>query len=400
MLEVLFRNDDILVLDKPAGLAVQPGAGVRTSPVEAVERQFGFRPFLIHRLDRDTAGCIAVAASSQAASRYSALLADKGRAVKVYRALASGVPGAPPGSSRDAIEVRGERKGEAETRWRIPSPREAASPSGAGAGHGTDARSGCTWRARASHPGGRPARHDFALNEGWGRIRAEAPLYAARLELPADPPVRAEAPPRPISELSSRPWATGACPPPRESDGCAGVAGRRGPPGETRGPSGCPAALGVPARGELAGRGRGGAPDPGLPRRVDPVPPRTWSRLRKRLRRGGPDEVGERVGLFRGLRGAPGAGPRDGESLERCRRFLARAAGRLERRPPHDHGRGRLHPGRACGRRHARGFPGPHRYRGRFSGSDPRHFRFRSRGTVFPGRRNIFPAGRTVPHLL
>ena len=56
MLEVLFRNEDILILDKPAGLAVQPGAGVRTSLVEAVERQFGFRPFLIHRLDRDTSG--------------------------------------------------------------------------------------------------------------------------------------------------------------------------------------------------------------------------------------------------------------------------------------------------------------------------------------------------------
>jgi len=195
MLDVLFRNDDILVLDKPAGLAVQPGAGVRTSLVEAVEKQFGFRPFLIHRLDRDTAGCIAVAASSQAASRYSALLADKGRALKVYRALAAGVPDARSGIIRDAIEVRGERK-EAETRWRL-----LASGSGfslleleLGTGRMHQIRlhlAGC------GHPILGDDRHgDFALNK---RLSKEYRLkrlllYAVRLELPSDPPVRAEAP--------------------------------------------------------------------------------------------------------------------------------------------------------------------------------------------------------------
>ncbi len=198
MLEVLFRNDDILVLDKPAGLAVQPGAGVRTSLVEVVEQQFGFRPFLIHRLDRDTAGCIAVAASSQAASRYSALLADKGRAVKVYRALASGVPGAPSGVIRDAIEVRGERK-EAETRWRI-----LASGSGfslleleLGTGRMHQIRLHLAGRG---HPILGDDRHgDFALNKRLGKEYGlkRLLLYAARLELPADPPVRAEAPPPP-----------------------------------------------------------------------------------------------------------------------------------------------------------------------------------------------------------
>ncbi len=195
MLEVLYRNDDLLVLDKPAGLAVQPGAGIKTSLVEAVEAQFGFRPFLIHRLDRDTSGCIAVATSSRAASEYSAILSDKARCEKVYRALAAGIPEGRAGVIRDEIRTpSGPRQ--AETRWRLLASGRGFSllelELGTGRMHQIRIH-----LAGLGHPILGDDRHgDFSLNK---RLAKEYGLkrlllYAARLSLRTDPPIRVEAP--------------------------------------------------------------------------------------------------------------------------------------------------------------------------------------------------------------
>lgn len=58
----VYRDDDILVLDKPSGVAAHGGSGVSFGVVETL-RQFdpGTRYALAHRLDRDTSGCLAVA---------------------------------------------------------------------------------------------------------------------------------------------------------------------------------------------------------------------------------------------------------------------------------------------------------------------------------------------------
>ena len=194
MLEVLYRNEDILVLDKPAGLAVQPGAGIRTSLVEAVEAQFGFRPFLIHRLDRDTAGCLVVARSSRAASLYSSILADKERCQKIYRAVTAGIPESQAGIIRDEISTpSGFRR--AETRWRL-----LASGCGfslleleLGTGRMHQIRIHLAGRG---HPILGDDRHgDFALNKRLAREYGlkRLLLCAVRLNLRTDPPVRAEA---------------------------------------------------------------------------------------------------------------------------------------------------------------------------------------------------------------
>jgi len=137
MLTALWEDREILVIDKPAGLATQPGAGVRVSLVEAVERDFGFRPFLVHRLDRETAGCIIVARDARSAAKWSDMIA--GREVgKFYRAIVSfsrdrpsarsreGVPpsgtdagaGALEGDLDGSVRVRGETKS-ARARWRL-----------------------------------------------------------------------------------------------------------------------------------------------------------------------------------------------------------------------------------------------------------------------------------------
>ena len=91
MIAALYEDQEILVLDKPAGLPSQPGSGVRVSVVEVVERDFGFRPFLVHRLDKETAGCLVVARSGQAAAKWSRLIESR-ELRKTYRAIVSGSP--------------------------------------------------------------------------------------------------------------------------------------------------------------------------------------------------------------------------------------------------------------------------------------------------------------------
>jgi len=195
MIPVLFRNDDILILDKPAGLSVQPGVGVGTSLVDAVERQFSFHPFLVHRLDKETAGCIAVATSSRAAAFYGDLLADKGATSKVYRAVVSGDMGAREGIIRDDVEVHGQVK-TAETRWRLSASEGAYSllelELGTGRMHQIRLH-----LAGLGHPILGDDRHgDFALNKSLAREFGlkHLLLYAARLSLRLAVPIDAVAP--------------------------------------------------------------------------------------------------------------------------------------------------------------------------------------------------------------
>ena len=60
---VLYENDNYLVIDKPAGMAVHGGSGVRLGMVEALRQMqpawAGLE--LVHRLDRDTSGCMVIA---------------------------------------------------------------------------------------------------------------------------------------------------------------------------------------------------------------------------------------------------------------------------------------------------------------------------------------------------
>jgi 23S rRNA pseudouridine955/2504/2580 synthase len=92
----LYEDDDVLVLNKPAGLAVQGGSGT----VRHVDGMLGAlqgngrdaqRPRLVHRLDKDTAGCLLVAKSRFAAAALAKTFRSRS-ARKIYWALAAGVP--------------------------------------------------------------------------------------------------------------------------------------------------------------------------------------------------------------------------------------------------------------------------------------------------------------------
>jgi 23S rRNA pseudouridine955/2504/2580 synthase len=124
-LQVVHEDEDIIVLDKKTGLAVQGGERVGASLDDLLEERLGHRPFLIHRLDKDTSGLIIVAKNKEAAARYSALLA--GRAVrKVYLAVCAGRPSKREGIIDDPVSKRGEAK-EALTRYRLIAETEAFS---------------------------------------------------------------------------------------------------------------------------------------------------------------------------------------------------------------------------------------------------------------------------------
>lgn len=91
---VIFRDDDVLVIDKPAGLAVQGGTGTSRhldGLLDALRFDALERPRLVHRLDKDTSGVLVLARSAFAATALTA--AFRGRdARKLYCAITVGVP--------------------------------------------------------------------------------------------------------------------------------------------------------------------------------------------------------------------------------------------------------------------------------------------------------------------
>jgi 23S rRNA pseudouridine955/2504/2580 synthase len=90
----LHEDDDVLVLNKPMGLAVQGGSGTTRhldGLLEVLRDAKGQRPRLVHRLDKDTAGCLLVAKTRFAASALAKTFRSRS-ARKIYWALVAGVP--------------------------------------------------------------------------------------------------------------------------------------------------------------------------------------------------------------------------------------------------------------------------------------------------------------------
>jgi len=110
-LDIVFEDDDIIVIDKPKGLVVHPAAGHATGTlVNALIAHCGSslsgiggvrRPGIVHRLDKDTTGLMVVAKNDQAHQSLTAQFADHGRTGPMergYMAFAWGVPNRPHGT--------------------------------------------------------------------------------------------------------------------------------------------------------------------------------------------------------------------------------------------------------------------------------------------------------------
>lgn len=133
-LAVVFEDADLIVIDKPAGLVVHPGAGHEAGTlVNALIAHCGAslsgiggvrRPGIVHRLDKDTSGLLVVAKNDAAHKGLAAQFADHGRSgdlERVYRALVWGQPQPRAGTistnlarsqrNREKIAVVGEGQG-------------------------------------------------------------------------------------------------------------------------------------------------------------------------------------------------------------------------------------------------------------------------------------------------
>ena len=140
-LNVVFEDDEIIVIDKPAGLVVHPAAGNWSGTlVNALIAHCGAglsgiggvrRPGIVHRLDKDTSGLLVAAKTDQAHSALTRQFADHGRSGPLrrgYLAFAWGAPERPRGTidkpigrhprARDKMAVRPDGRA-AVTHWEV-----------------------------------------------------------------------------------------------------------------------------------------------------------------------------------------------------------------------------------------------------------------------------------------
>jgi 23S rRNA pseudouridine1911/1915/1917 synthase len=140
-LDIIFEDDDIIVIDKPKGLVVHPAAGHETGTlVNALIAHCGAslsgiggvrRPGIVHRLDKDTTGLMVVAKNDRAHQSLTAQFADHGRTGPMrrgYMAFIWGVPNRQRGTvdapidrhpyAREKMSVR-EGGREAVTHWEL-----------------------------------------------------------------------------------------------------------------------------------------------------------------------------------------------------------------------------------------------------------------------------------------
>jgi 23S rRNA pseudouridine955/2504/2580 synthase len=91
---ILYEDEELYVFNKPHGLAVQGGSGtVRhlDGMLKSLPNKKGESPRLVHRLDRDTSGCLIVAKTHAAASHFGSVFRSRS-ARKIYWAIVAGNP--------------------------------------------------------------------------------------------------------------------------------------------------------------------------------------------------------------------------------------------------------------------------------------------------------------------
>lgn len=134
---VLTIDGEAIVIDKPAGLAVHPGARTRESLEDYLHHlRFGFHrlPLPVHRLDRDTSGCLLLARNPKAHKAFQRAF-EEHRVEKTYVAVLDGVPEAESGTVDMALGkvstaaegwrmVPDERGKHAVTHWRVAAVKD------------------------------------------------------------------------------------------------------------------------------------------------------------------------------------------------------------------------------------------------------------------------------------
>ena len=89
---ILYESDGLLIVNKPSGLAVHGGSGVSLGLIESLRQVFPQYRFLelVHRLDKDTSGCVMVAKKRSTLKTIQDQLRARGGINKIYHALVAG----------------------------------------------------------------------------------------------------------------------------------------------------------------------------------------------------------------------------------------------------------------------------------------------------------------------
>lgn len=137
-LDIVYEDDHLLVINKPVGLVVHPGAGNHDGTlVNALLHHCGdtlsgiggvIRPGIVHRLDKDTTGLMVVAKNDHAHQHLSAQLADRSLS-RIYHALVMGTLMPPMGyidkpigrdlKNRQKMAITAKNSREAVTHYRV-----------------------------------------------------------------------------------------------------------------------------------------------------------------------------------------------------------------------------------------------------------------------------------------
>ena len=108
-IQILYDDEEIFVINKPAGLAVQGGQGIKHSLDVDFSEQVGHKVYLVHRLDKDTCGLMIVAKNAVAANKWTQLIGSK-IAKKEYIALCVGKMHAKSGVIKENLTQHGQEK--------------------------------------------------------------------------------------------------------------------------------------------------------------------------------------------------------------------------------------------------------------------------------------------------
>ena len=119
-IEILHEDDFSIAVNKPAGLAVQGGKGVKTSLDNLLAEIRSPAPLLVHRLDKDTSGVLLAAKGREAAARFSSLFdsSKPGKVIKIYIAVCLNRPDKNEGVINEKLLIQGSYK-KSETRYKV-----------------------------------------------------------------------------------------------------------------------------------------------------------------------------------------------------------------------------------------------------------------------------------------
>lgn len=105
-LDIIFEDDRLLVVNKPAGMVVHPGCGNETGTLASAllhhcgsisQRGGVFRPGIVHRLDMDTSGLLVVALDDETHALLTHMLSER-KIGRIYTAFVWGHPQSPEGT--------------------------------------------------------------------------------------------------------------------------------------------------------------------------------------------------------------------------------------------------------------------------------------------------------------